>query len=404
MHQDVAENAGRGHAHGVGDRDAALRHLLDRGARRDRLAPAFRRREVLAHRHEAQREGRPDEALAARHERHRALHPAAPDALLQQHRGDGGGGDVGAARRKGRAHEQPLNRIDCVRPARGRAARRGGAAQATNGIDSSTIQALPTIWPSEEIERAEGKPQEDDRDRPQGRPGWTAPRRRPAPARERRIDREIGEFGKQERDRRGDDQRGRREHAESTAPTRIASDGEPTPSRRCTRSRSTSAMPIISTPEGAISSGATGMRHGPFGAQTVPTFPIIQLASGMVRPNEQEKHDPLDPGASSRSSSSFGLPVTNSSSLQILRPATGRPGNRRSHSPSRGAASGRRDSSYGSPRPPDRGTLPRRYPPPARRSPALSIHISGVCSTKRRSMPRLSATCMALIVSSRQSG
>ena len=35
---------------------------------------------------------------------------------------------------------------------------------------------------------------------------------------------------------------------------------------------------------------------------------------------------------------------------------------------------------------------------------ALSIHISGVWITKRRSMPRLSASCMALMVSSRQSG
>ena len=35
---------------------------------------------------------------------------------------------------------------------------------------------------------------------------------------------------------------------------------------------------------------------------------------------------------------------------------------------------------------------------------ALSIHISGVWMTKRRSIPRLSASCMALTVSSRQSG
>ena len=34
----------------------------------------------------------------------------------------------------------------------------------------------------------------------------------------------------------------------------------------------------------------------------------------------------------------------------------------------------------------------------------MSRHISGVCSTKRASMPRLSATCSAFIVSSRQSG
>ena len=62
--QDVAEDAGRGHAHRVGDRDAALRHRLDGGAGRDRRGPACRRRQILAHRHEAQREGRPDDALA----------------------------------------------------------------------------------------------------------------------------------------------------------------------------------------------------------------------------------------------------------------------------------------------------------------------------------------------------
>ena len=35
---------------------------------------------------------------------------------------------------------------------------------------------------------------------------------------------------------------------------------------------------------------------------------------------------------------------------------------------------------------------------------ALSIHISGVWMTKRRSMPSVSASCIALMVSSRQSG
>ena len=35
---------------------------------------------------------------------------------------------------------------------------------------------------------------------------------------------------------------------------------------------------------------------------------------------------------------------------------------------------------------------------------ALSIHISGVSIKKRRSMPSDSASCMAFMVSSRQSG
>ena len=89
---------------------------------------------------------------------------------------------------------------------------------------------------------------------------------------------------------------------------------------------------------------------------------------------------------------------------QIHPPAAGRPGIRRSHSPSRGAASGRRDSRCGSPRPADRRKPGRRCRAPSAKVAALSIHISGVWMTKRRSMPRLSASCMALMVSSRQSG
>ena len=46
-------------------------------------------------------------------------------------------------------------------------------------------------------------------------------------------------------------------------------------------------MPIIETPDGAIIGppcglhGKTGTRQGPSGAQTVPRWPIIQLAAGM---------------------------------------------------------------------------------------------------------------------------
>src|SRR5665647_1149409 len=50
--QDVAEDAGAGHAHGVGDDDAVFRHGLDRAAGGDRIRPACRRGQVLAHRHE----------------------------------------------------------------------------------------------------------------------------------------------------------------------------------------------------------------------------------------------------------------------------------------------------------------------------------------------------------------
>ena len=54
-------------------------------------------------------------------------------------------------------------------------------------------------------------------------------------------------------------------------------------------------MPIMSTPDGAISPGATGMRHGPFGTQMVPALPIIQLAAGMVSANRIRNTMPSTP-------------------------------------------------------------------------------------------------------------
>ena len=38
-------------------------------------------------------------------------------------------------------------------------------------------------------------------------------------------------------------------------------------------------------PLGAMTPGATGMRQGPPGGQTAPTWPIIQLAAGIVAMN-----------------------------------------------------------------------------------------------------------------------
>ena len=104
-------------------------------------------------------------------------------------------------------------------------------SQATNGIDSSTIQALPTICPGQEIERAEGEPQEHDRIHHQPDHARRHHGDRPAGAaraayrpRDRRIPRE-------ERGRRGDHQRRRREQAESTGAgedrERGQSDAEP---------------------------------------------------------------------------------------------------------------------------------------------------------------------------------
>ena len=76
----------------------------------------------------------------------------------------------------------------------------------------------------------------------------------------------------------------------------------------------------------------------------------------------------------------------------------------RNRSPSRAGARDRPHSRCGSRRGPSRGSAGRRSRAPGSQIAALSIHISGVWMTKRASMPRLSASCIALIVSSRQSG
>ena len=72
------DNAGVGDAHGVDHGDATLRHRFNRGAGRNRRRPGFRRRQILAHRHEAQREGRPDQPRLSRAQRPRSA-PARPE-------------------------------------------------------------------------------------------------------------------------------------------------------------------------------------------------------------------------------------------------------------------------------------------------------------------------------------
>ncbi len=59
--------------------------------------------------------------------------------------------------------------------------------------------------------------------------------------------------------------------AEMAAPAMMAAMPNSTPRRRCTKSRSTKAAPIISTPDGAMMPGATGTRQGPVAEQPVPT-------------------------------------------------------------------------------------------------------------------------------------
>src|SRR5919109_38682 len=146
--QDVAEDAGRGNTHRIGHGNATFGHFFDGAASGDRLRPAFRGSEILAHGHEAQRESRTHEARAAGDERARPLHPAPPDALFQKHSGDCCGGDRPQRLVKGDTHGTPLwqTRLANLKPVRCPTARRGGAAKTRTG---------PTAAPSTPCRRSD---------------------------------------------------------------------------------------------------------------------------------------------------------------------------------------------------------------------------------------------------------
>src|SRR3546814_11190577 len=80
--------------------------------------------------------------------------------------------------------------------------------------------------------------------------------------------------------------------ADNAAPTTMAHAAQLTPSRRCTRSRKTRANPTSRRPLGAVITGATGIRQGASGTQTVHRLPIIQLAVGPLAVNETRKTPP----------------------------------------------------------------------------------------------------------------
>src|SRR5262249_39961802 len=106
--------------------------------------------------------------------------------------------------------------------------------------------------------------------------------------------------------------------ADRAAPNRMAPDTTATPRRRCTRSRSTSAKPIMVTPDGAISPGATGIRQGPSGTHVVPAWPISQLAAGIVSANRARNTIPSNLRRASRFSFvSISLPFRKSVGPQL---------------------------------------------------------------------------------------
>ena len=336
-------------------------------------------------------------------QRHRALDPAVPDALLQQHGGDGGGGDV-AQDVEGGAHGST------PRQAGGQAEPLVAAAQIMHERDRQQHHpGLADDLPGQEIERAEGEPQEDDGidhepDQARSDHGGDQPA-----AGERRIDREIGQSPKRgtPRPRRAPATAARRATKGSRRRPRPRPN-TPTPSRRCTRSRSTSAMPIISTPDGAIRLDAADFRQHRDQAWAVRRADGADIAgssswpAGMVRPNATRNTMPSITLARCRMFMSSYLPSRNG---QSLRPAAGMPGTRRSHSPNRGDDSGHRDSSYGFPRSPNQAT---RVPPMS----SANAKVAGLVDPHQRRVDGRSAgpcratarVCIALMVSSRQSG
>ena len=138
------------------------------------------------------------------------------------------------------------------------------------------------------------------------------------------------------------------------------------------------------SPDGAIRPGATGTTQGPFAIHVVPTCPIIQLAAGIVNANRIRK---ITPSRRRCCSLSDVMPLP--STWQIPSARSRRRDIRRSRNPRRAGARGRRDSRCGSRRVRSARSAAHRRPPVANaKVAALSIHISGVWMTKRRSMPR----------------
>ena len=165
-----------------------------------------------------------------------------------------------------------------------------------NGSRQQHHPGLADDLSGQEFERAEGEPQEHDRiddqaDHARGDHGRDEAAFLQAAYRPR--DRRIPRADTRPPTR--SPARAARPDPEMPAPIRIAATAATKPSRRCTRSRSTRAMPTISTPDGAISPGATGIRQGPSRVQTVPTLPIIQLADRNGQAEQDKKHRAFDP-------------------------------------------------------------------------------------------------------------
>ena len=150
------------------------------------------------------------------------------------------------------------------------------------------------IWPGEEVQAAEGEAQEDDAVDDESDKAGCQHGREEAAALQGRVDGEVGELRQQEGHDRGDTIAGGASKAEDRAPTAIAPSPTFVPRRRWTRSRSTSARPIISTPLGAMTPGATGTRQGPFGDADRADIADQPVGRG---DGEREKDEATSPSA-----------------------------------------------------------------------------------------------------------
>ena len=137
-----------------------------------------------------------------------------------------------------------------------RSVRRGGAGSRMSGNRQQHHPGLADDLSGEKVERTEGEPEEHDRvdhkadqarrDHGRDEAALVQAAYRPRDRRIRKADRPSPTRSRA---------RAARPAPEMPAPIRIAATATPKPSRRCTRSRSTSATPIISTPDGAIRAG-----------------------------------------------------------------------------------------------------------------------------------------------------
>ena len=154
----------------------------------------------------------------------------------------------------------------------------------------------------------------------------------------------------------------------------------PTPSRRCTRSRSTKAAPIISTPDGARMPGATGSTQGPLAGTRCRHGRSSNWRPGWSDKTARGKCRLRCFCASFDARHSFRLSPLLNLRIALRAQLAGR-ALAAAIAPVVPVRCGRPDSSYGSPRPRVRATAAPPISSASAKVSALSIHINGVWMT-----------------------